>query len=217
MTEVLILGAGGHGKVVLDILRAAGEYKPVGFLDADNTLWNTMVGGLPVLGHLNLLPKLRQQKIKAAIVAIGDNHTRLSYAKIIQENGLALVNAIHPAASVSATAQLGRGVVIAAGAVICADAKVGDSTIINTSAVVDHECQVGAGVHICPGALLAGRVRIGDGAFIGLGAKVIQCLNVGESATVGAGAVVIRDVPAGATAVGVPARIIKLAPPLAAT
>ena len=208
--DVLLLGAGGHGKVVLDILRAGGKYKPVGFLDADPSLAGTSVGGVPVLGPVNLLTKLHnQQKLKAAIVSIGDNRARRSYAALLREHGYELINAIHPAATISPTARVGKNVVVAAGAVISADAQVGDSTIINTSAVVDHECRVGEAVHVCPGALLAGRVKVGSGAFIGLGAKVIQCLTIGENAIVGAGAVVIEDVRAHTTVVGVPARIIK--------
>ena len=209
--DVVILGAGGHGKVVLDILRAAGRHNPVGFLDADRTLAGTTVAGLPVLGPVNLLPKLRQQHRTGlgAVVAIGDGRTRRSYAALVAEHGLELVNAIHPAAVVSPTAALGRNVVVAAGAVVCVDARVGDSVIVNTAAVVDHECEVGDGAHVGPGALLAGRVRVGAGAFVGLGAKVIQCLTVGEEAVVGAGAVVIADVPDHATVVGVPARVIK--------
>jgi len=208
--DVLILGAGGHGKVVLDILRAAGEHRVVGFIDADRSLAGTSVGGVPVLGAPNLLPKLRA-KAKGAIVAIGDNHTRQSYAAMVSEHGFELINAIHPAAVVSPSANLGRNVAICAGAVVCVEASIDDSVIINTGAVVDHECEVGEAVHVCPGALLAGRVRVGAEAFIGLGAKVIQCLAVGAGAIVGAGAVVIDEVPAGATVVGVPARVIKLA------
>jgi UDP-perosamine 4-acetyltransferase len=212
--DVLILGAGGHGKVVLDILRAAGEHRVVGFIDADRSLAGTSVGGVPVLGAPNLLPKLRA-KAKGAIVAIGDNHTRRSYAAVVREHGLELINAIHPAAVVSPSAKLGRNVAICAGAVVCVEASVGDSVIVNTGAVIDHECEVGEAVHVCPGALLAGRVRLGPAAFIGMGAKVIQCLAVGPGAVVGAGAVVIDEVPAGATVVGVPARAIKLAKPAA--
>jgi UDP-perosamine 4-acetyltransferase len=208
--DVLILGAGGHGKVILDILRAAGEHKPVGFIDADRSLTGTIVNGLPVLGPPNLLPKLRA-KVKGAIVAIGDNHTRRSYAAMVREQGMELINAIHPSAVVSPSAKLGSNIAICAGACVCVDARLADSVIVNTAAVVDHECEVGEAVHVCPGALLAGRVRIGAEALIGMGAKVIQCLAVGDGAVVGAGAVVIRDVPAGATTVGVPARVIKLA------
>jgi UDP-perosamine 4-acetyltransferase len=208
--DIVIVGAGGHGKVVLDILLARGQVRPVGFVDADTTIAGTRVGGLPVLGPINLLPRLRQQKIAGAIVAIGDNRTRVRYATILHEHGFELVNAIHPTACISPTASIGKNVAIAARAVICTDAKIEDSTIINTAAVVDHECIVEEGAHICPGAILGGRVRIGPGAFVGLGANIIQCLSVGEQAIVGAGATVIRDIPDHATAVGVPARVIKV-------
>ena len=96
------------------------------------------------------------------------------------------------------------------GSIAHAEIRIGDSVIINTNAVVDHECDIGPAVHVCPGALLAGRVRVGAGAFVGLGAKIIQCISVGEEATIGAGAVVLTDVPAYATAVGIPARVIKI-------
>ncbi|HEY8667597.1 MAG TPA: acetyltransferase [Tepidisphaeraceae bacterium] len=209
--DVVLIGAGGHGKVVLDILRMAGGVRPIGFLDANEAMKGTEVDGLPVLGGVNLLPKLRQQKIKAAIVSIGGNRVRQIYAKLVLDSGMELINAVHPAVIISTTAKVGRNVVVAAGAIIGTDAIIGDSSIINTGAIVDHECEIGEGCHICPGAMLAGRVRVGTGAFVGLGAKVIQCLSVGEYATIGAGAVVIRDIPAHATAVGVPARILTAA------
>lgn len=206
--DILIIGAGGHGKVVADILNAGRKYSLVGFLDADPTLTGSSIAGLGVLGSINLLPKLRQQKVRHAIVAIGDSRSRLSYAQILRDHGFELVNAIHPESYVAPSAQIGRNVVIAAGAVVGAESRLGDSCIINTNAVVDHECEIGEGVHICPGALLAGRVKVEAGAFIGLGAKVIQCLTIGPGATIGAGAVVLQDIPANTTAVGVPARIL---------
>jgi len=215
--ETLIIGAGGHGKVVLDILRAGGKYRPVGFIDADPKLTGTTVGGLPVFGAVHQLNKLKQQhRLKAAIIAIGDNRARCGYVKTVDDHGLPLINAVHPSASVSASAMLGRNVVIAAGAVVCTEVVLADLAIVNTCAVVDHESTIGYAAHVCPGANIAGRVRIGAHAFIGLGANVIQCLTIGDGATIGAGAVVLADVPQGATAVGVPARIIKASPPLAA-
>ena len=210
MIGTLIIGAGGHGKVVLDILQAGDQYRPAGFIDADPKLAGTTVGDLPVFGAIHLLSRLiAKHRIGAAIIAIGDNRARSSYARAVDACSLPLINAIHPSAVVARSATLGRNVMIAANAVVCTESKIGDFSILNTSATIDHECEIGPAVHVCPGAHLAGRVRVDAGAFIGLGANVIQCLRIGTGAIVGAGAVVLSDVPAHATVVGVPGRIIK--------
>jgi UDP-perosamine 4-acetyltransferase len=208
--DVILIGAGGHGRVVLDILRAGAVHNPVGFLDADPQLAGQAINGVPVLGQINLLPKLKTQKVRGAIICIGDNPARRSYARKLAAAGFELLNAIHPTSHVSPTARIGRNVVVAAGAVICTDARIGDSAIINTAAVVDHECEIGHAAHICPAAALAGRVRVGEECFIGLGCRVIQCIRIGDRAVVGAGAVVIADVAEDSTVVGVPARVIKV-------
>lgn len=207
--DTLIIGAGGHGKVVLDILLAGRKFNPIAFLDADPSLRDSSVAGLPVLGSINLLPRLLSKKLRTAIIAIGDNRTRLSCADAVRHHGVELINAIHPDSYIAPSAKLGTNIVVAAGACIATEAVIGDSCIINTNAVVEHECVLAEGVHLCPGALLAGRVNVEPSAFIGLGAKIIQCLTVGASSTIGAGAVVICDIPAGLTAVGVPARIVS--------
>ena len=188
----------------------------VGFLDANEDLHGTEVAGLPVLGHLNLLPKLKGKGVGGAIVAIGDNRVRRSYAQRLAAAGLELVNAVHPSAVVSPTAVLGRNIMVAPGAIVCTEARVGDGAIINTAAAIDHECQIGECAFVAPGVRLAGRVWGGAGAFIGIGANVLPCLTIGEFAVVGGGALVRRDVPPGATAVGVPARVIKTASATAA-
>ena len=205
--RVLIIGAGGHGKVVADILRANG-IEPAGFVDADESLWGKTVLGVPVLGGMMRLEKIaRQAGATAAALGIGDNRVRLEHAAEIARAGLELAPAVHPSAAVSPSAVLGRGVVICAGAAVCVEAIVGDAAVVNTNATVDHECRVGEAAHVCPNAALAGRVQVGCGAFVGIGASVIQCLSIGDWATVGAGAVVTRDVASSSTVVGVPARV----------
>jgi len=207
--NVAIIGAGGHGRVVLDIIRSAGVHRPVGFIDGNPLLQGRRIDGLPVLGDLSALEKLKFDGLEGAIVAIGDNGIRREYVETIDGFDLTLVNAIHPSANVASNCSIGSNVVIAAGSVTCAHCQIGNSVILNTGCVVDHETVVGNAAHVCPGARLAGRVIVESGAFIGIGATVIQNLRIGSDAVVGAGAVVIRDVPPGSTVVGVPARPIK--------
>lgn len=206
--EIVVIGAGGHARVVLEILRAAGGHRCVGLLDQDPALQGSVIDGIAVLGLPNQLHRLRQQNVRGVAIAVGENRARLSYVELVRQHGLELITLIHPAAVVASTAKIGGGCVVAAGAAVAAAARIGEAAILNTNCVVDHECEVDAGVHVCPGALLAGRVRVDRGAMIGLGAKVLPCLSIGAGAIVGAGAVVIRDVPAQCTVVGVPARVL---------
>jgi UDP-perosamine 4-acetyltransferase len=207
--RIVVIGAGGHGKVVIDLLRTPPlkrRYMIEGIIDADESLVGQRVGGAVVLGGAHLLGKLQRKGVAGAVVAIGDNRARLQYLDEVRAARMRCVTVVHPRAIVCPTAVLGEGVCVAAGAVICAEAQVEDAAIINSGAVVDHECRIGRGAHVCPSAALAGRVSVGEGAFVGLGARVIQCLSVGAWAIVGAGAVVVGDVPAETTVVGVPAR-----------
>lgn len=207
--KAVIVGAGGHGMVVLDILRSSHQLHVAGFLDSNSTLHGTEVEGVPVLGDMTVANELARNGIEAGIVAIGDNRTRSTYAKALAKWGISLAGAIHPASHIAASAELGDNVVIAAGAILCANAIVADSVILNTGCSVDYGCRIGEAVHICPGAKLAGRVTVEPGAFVGIGAVVIEGVTIGQSAIVGAGAVVIDDVPAYSTVVGVPASAVR--------
>jgi len=206
---VVIVGAGGHGRVVLDILLRAGTHRVMGFVDSDPALHGRRMDGRPVLGDLSCLSGLRDQGLTGAVIAIGDSGVRREFAERVEEMGLQLVNAIHPSANLAHNVTLGQNIVIAAGALVCAHCQIGDSVILNTGCIVDHESKIGTAVHICPGAKLAGRVTVDAGAFVGVGATIIHNVRIGCEAVVGAGAVVIRDVSPMATVVGVPARPVK--------
>jgi sugar O-acyltransferase (sialic acid O-acetyltransferase NeuD family) len=205
----VIVGAGGHGRVVLDTLLAGGAYDILGFVDSNRALHGRRMDGQLILGDLSRLPSLAADGPLGAVVAIGDNGVRRSFAQQIEEMGIELVNAIHPSANLARNVTLGRNLVIAAGALVCAHCQIGDSTILNTGCIIDHESRIGPAVHVCPGARLAGRVIVDSGAFIGIGSTIIHCVRIGSEAIVGAGAVVIRDVDPMMTVVGVPARPIK--------
>jgi len=207
--KIVIVGAGGHGRVVLDILRTNHQFEVVGFLDSNPSIHHSLVDGIQVLGDLSLLPNFPELAIGGAIVAIGDNRIRQSYAETLEKAGIGLVSAIHPFSCIADTARIGKNAVICAGANICAHVVIEDSVILNTSCIIDHESRIGVASHICPGVRMAGHVITEPAAFVGIGATVIQNVTIGEAAVVGAGAVVIEDVPAYATVVGVPARIVK--------
>jgi len=210
LPRCVILGCGGHGRVVLDILRQARAYDIAGFVDSNRELIGRRIDGLPVMGRPDDLAALKQEHgIAGAIIAVGNNGVRRALAQRLDELGFELITAVHPSANIAANAKLGRNVVVAAGALVCAHCQIGDSVILNTGCIVDHESLIGTATHICPGARIAGRVIVETGAFVGIGATVIQCLRVGYEAVVGAGAVVIHDVAPMSTVVGVPAHEIK--------
>jgi sugar O-acyltransferase (sialic acid O-acetyltransferase NeuD family) len=207
--KCVIVGAGGHGRVVLDILVRAGGHDIVGFLDSNPALTGKRVDGKLVYGTIEDLSRLRQEHaVEGALVAIGNNGVRRDFADRIERQGLTLINAVHPSANLANNVTIGRNVVVAAGALVCAHCHIGDSVILNTGCIVDHESMIGPGTHVCPGARLAGRVLVESGAFVGIGATIIQNLKIGYNAVIGAGAVVIRDVAPNTTVVGVPAHPI---------
>lgn len=200
---VAVIGAGGHAKVVIGTLQAAG-YPVGGVFDDNPAKWGQEILGVPVKGAIQ---QVSEAGFTEAVIAIGDNTVRQKLAR--QMDNLRWLTVVHPHTWVHPSARIGAGSVVFAGAVIQPEAQIGEHVIINTGATVDHECIVSDFSHIAPGAHLAGRVVVEEGAFVGMGCNVIQGCRVGAWTVVGAGAVVVRDLPAHVTAVGVPARVIK--------
>jgi sugar O-acyltransferase (sialic acid O-acetyltransferase NeuD family) len=207
MSGLLIVGAGGHGKVVADAARLMKQWDRIAFLD-DRYPAITLVSGHPVLGAIHQAVDFIAD-YPALAVAIGDNELRVNLICGLSQRGFVLPPIIHPSAAVSESVCLGSGTVVFAQAAINADTAIGMGAIINTGATVDHDCVLGKGVHLSPGAHLAGGVSIGDFSWIGVGASVIQGITLGDRVTVGAGSVVHRDVKGGARIAGVPARVLK--------
>ncbi len=209
--KILIIGAGGHGQVVADIFLAAlkncdSDARPIGFLDDNPALQKQTFLGLPVLGSVSQLPKIAHDAI---IVAVGNNQVRQKISYALRDQDEQFVTAIHPAAIIGSKVKIGAGSMICAGVVVNPGTYIGRDVILNTGCTIDHHNQIGNYVHIGPGANLGGNVQIGEGALVGIGATVMPQLSVGAWSAVGAGAVVINNIPANATAVGVPARVIK--------
>ncbi len=206
--KTVIIGAGGHARVILDVLNYDRNIEIVAFVDKEIHGFDEKIMGIPVL-HL-ILPDLLKSGIKGAIIGVGDNKIRKDYYEKFRNMGIELVNAIHPAVHLSRNAKIGKGVVIAAGATIATGAEIGNNVIVNTGAIIEHEDILEDHVHIAPGTVLAGRVKVKEGAFIGAGCVVKQYVTIGENAIIGAGSVVLEDIPENAVAVGAPAKVIKM-------
>ena len=206
LSPLLLIGAGGHAKVVIELLRATDDFEVAGLIDRNQG--TPPVLGVPVVGTDADLSRFRHEGIRHAFVGLGSNRRRLQMGRYLQQIGFEIVNAISPAAVISSSAQLGCGIAVMPGAVINAEARIDDFSIINTHASIDHECWIGEGVHIAPGSTIAGSVRIGRLTLVGAGATVIPGKTIGESAVIGAAACVVRDIPNAVLAWGVPARIM---------
>ena len=196
----VVLGGGGHAKVVISTLRAAGEEIHAVFDDTESK-WGGELLGVPIRGPLVVARDGAWQ----AILAIGDNAAR---RRIAEELRLEWGRVVHPAAWVDPSVEIGPGTVVFAGAIVQPSTRLGAHVIVNTGARIDHDGAVGDWAHLAPGTTLAGTVTVGAGAFVGAGATVIPNRTIGEWAIVGAGAAVVRDVAPRTTVVGVPARRI---------
>lgn len=200
---IIVLGAGGHAKVVIATAHAAG-FRVSRLYDDNPAMIGRTVLGVPVVGPCS---DVHAMDVLGAVLAIGNNATRRRFAQALV--GLPWATLIHPMTSVHETARLGAGTVVFAGSVIQPDAELGAHVIINTGASVDHDCRVGDYAHVAPGARLAGNVSLGTGSLAGIGSCAVPNSTIGSWSVIGAGSAVIDAIPDGVVAAGVPARVLK--------
>jgi len=201
--QIVVYGAGGHGKVVAESLVASGR-TPSGFIDDNPTMVGKVIAGLAVLVAEEWLRTHVGCKVA---LGIGDNRARDKAAQRVKSHGCKLLTAIHPSAIIATTARIGDGVAIMPAAVLNPDCEIGEGAIINTAAIVEHDVCIGRYAHLAPRSTAAGSSQIGEYSLLGIGANVLPLKRVGANCIIGAGAVVIDDIPDGDTAFGVPARV----------
>jgi UDP-perosamine 4-acetyltransferase len=202
----ILIGAGGHAKVLVDCLRRQGV-RVLGFVERNAGLHGRTVCGLPVLGGDAALARHagRGTWLVNAVGSTGTLARRKAVFESLKRAGHAFLTVVHPSAVLGDGVTLSEGAQIMAGVVVQPDAVIGANSIINTGARIDHDCAIGAHTHVAPGCVLSGNVRVGDETQLGTGAAVIQGVTIGSRCLVAAGAVVVRNVPDGARVAGVPA------------
>jgi sugar O-acyltransferase (sialic acid O-acetyltransferase NeuD family) len=204
-SAVIVIGSGGHAKVVVATLLSAGmEVRHV--FDDREMRWGEAILGVPIIGPIS---SVGEHENVRGIIGIGSNTVR---KKLQEELNLSWASVIHPRAFVDPSVKMGVGSVIFAGAIVQPGVTIGNHVVVNTGASVDHDCILEDYAQVAPGVHVGGAVHVGEGAFLGIGSSIVQCLHIGKWSTVGAGSAVIRDVPDYATVVGVPGKVIKEKP-----
>jgi len=202
--NIVILGAGGHGRALIELLADLPGYAVIGLVDQAPV--GAAMLGVPILGDERVLPGLRRHGVALAVLAIGDARIRLAAAARFAALGFGFPALVHPSASRARSATLGEGTVVLPRAVLGAAVRVGRFCIVNTGAILEHDVVLEEAVHCAPGCVLPGGVRVGAAAVIGAGASCRPYVAIGAGAVVGVGAAVTQDVAAGAVVGGVPAR-----------
>jgi sugar O-acyltransferase (sialic acid O-acetyltransferase NeuD family) len=209
---LILLGGGGHGRVLLAALMASGRKKEIiGIIDPMAAQLGSKVGSVPVLGveeklAFNYTPT--EVKLLNGMGSVGSTSKRIELYNKFLLDGYEFAAVIHPTANIADDVVAGDGAQIMAGAVIQTGCIIGGNVLINSGAVVEHDCKIAHHVHIATGAVVAGGVEIGVGAHVGCGATIIQGVHIGAASVVGAGAVVLENVPDGVVVVGVPAAVL---------
>jgi len=210
--KVVIIGAGGFGREVLDIFEADNEkcnaWEILGFIDDNPHIQGQRIRGYPVLGGVDWFSKSEAESVKA-VIAVGENKLRRKIAQKAMSYGAKFCNIIHPSVIMTPHIKLGKGIIIAAGCIFTNNITIQDHVIINLDVTVGHDTVIESFVNLNPGVHINGNNKMLEGAYIGSGAVTVQNITVGKWSIVGAGAVVVRDIPEKVVAVGIPAKPIR--------
>ena len=213
MEKIVLVGAGGHCKVIIDIIKSASKYDIVGVTDkAYDYGEEKLVLDIPIIGDDSILEELYNTGVKNAFVCIGALQNIVVRDKIyikLKTIGFNIPVLIHKDAMVSPYANIAFGTCVMAGAIINPGAFIGENCIVNTGAVIEHDCKVRRNTHISPKACIAGGVNVGQNTHVGMGSSIIQAVHIGNNVIIGAGAVVIENIVDNVVAVGIPSKIIK--------
>lgn len=206
--SIIGIGAGGHCKVVMEIIRLMGMWNVVGLLDSDKSRLGETVSGNLICGTDELAADFYNNGVRLAFIGIGSigpTQVRQNVLSHLLTIGFELPVLLHPSASVAFDTQIGRGTCVMPLAIVNPGTMIGECAIINSGAIVEHDCEISSFAHISPGAVLGGSVKVGQGSHIGIGSVVRQGIRIGSNAVIGAGAVVVKDVEDHTTVTGVPA------------
>jgi UDP-perosamine 4-acetyltransferase len=207
---VIIVGGGGHAKVLIDILRLR-AVPIIGIVDADPGQQGMNILGIPVIGNDDTVSQHAAADILLVngLGSVGPTDRRQALFEEFKRRGYRFSSVIHPSAIIASDVAVGEGVQVMAGAIIQPGTSIGSNVIVNTRAAVDHDCRIEDHVHLAPGVVLSGNISVGAGAHIGTGATVIQGVKIGRGAVIGAGSLVLNDVPEKTTVVGAPAKVVQ--------
>lgn len=204
MKNLIIIGAGGHGKVCADIAQRMNTFKSIKFFD-ENKAGKVM--DIEIVQSKNIEEIINQDTEN--FVAIGDNHIRSEKIELVLNLGANLATLIDPSAIISKSVNIGQGTVVMPNVVINSSAQIGIGVILNTSSIIEHDCILEDYVHISPSAVLAGGAKIGSKVWIGANSSIRECVKIGRNSIIGMGSVVTKEVESNIIAVGIPAIKIK--------
>lgn len=212
MKSVVIVGAGGFGREVLEIFKAQNRismtWDIMGFIDENKNLHRKVMNGYPVLGGLEWLKEHNNSNL-GCVCAIGTCEIRKRVVEKLMKIGVNFYNAIHPSVIMSEFIELGQDVIICAGSILTVNISIGDHVHIDTNCTIAHDAVIGSYCRLNPGVKINGNNRLDEGVYVGTGATFVQEISIGSWSTIGAGAVVIEDIPERVVAAGVPAKVVK--------